>query len=69
MKCPISPDAYDIYVTGNVWNQAFYRMPRQSIECPAGQAFYRMSGCFHNFHTNYELGLRPREFLLNMRII
>ena len=32
-----------IYVTGNVWNQAFYRMPRQSIECPASQAFYRMS--------------------------
>ena len=30
-----------IYVTGNVWNQAFYRMSRQPIECPAGQAFYR----------------------------
>ena len=42
MKCQISPDAYDIYVTGNVWNQVFYRMPRQSIECPAGQAFCRI---------------------------
>ena len=31
-----------VYVTGNVWNQTFYRMPRQSIECPAGQAFYRI---------------------------
>ena len=31
-----------IYVTGNVWNQAFYRMPRQSIEYPFDQAFYRI---------------------------
>ena len=38
----ICPEAICVYVTGNVWNQAFYRMPRQSIECPAGQAFYRI---------------------------
>ena len=24
-------------VTGNMWNQAFYRRTRQSMECPAGQ--------------------------------
>ena len=24
---------FTIYVTGNVWNQAFYRLPRHSIEC------------------------------------
>ena len=34
--------AHSIHVTGNVWNQAFYRMSRQSIECPAGQAIYRI---------------------------
>ena len=51
MDHPVVPDkgrAYrygrsaNVYVTGNVWNQAFYRMPRQSIECPAGQSFYRI---------------------------
>ena len=29
-------------VMDKMWNQAFYRMPRQSMECPAGQVFYRM---------------------------
>ena len=41
--------------------QGFYRIPRHSIEYLTVQAFYRMPGCFHNFHISYELGLRPRE--------
>ena len=54
-------DVYILYVTGNVWNQAFYRMPRHSIECLTDQAFYRIPRYSIECLTHQEFYRIPRH--------